>query len=55
MKKSSLKTKNDKIRLGTLSLAGLKKLEETSQRKKDKSKIRTRITLLENKLAKQKK
>tara|TARA_B110000503_G_scaffold31777_1_gene51398 strand:- start:1157 stop:1324 length:168 start_codon:yes stop_codon:yes gene_type:complete len=47
--KSSLRTKNDRIRLGQFSLAGLEELYETTQRNRDKSKIRTRILALKKK------
>lgn len=45
-KNNSLKTKNDRTKLGPLSLTQLTELKEKSARNRDKSKIQTRINVL---------
>jgi hypothetical protein len=44
--RNSLKTKNDKTKLGPLNMNQLIELKEKTSRNKDKSKIQTRINIL---------
>jgi len=45
-KRNSLKTKNDRTKLGPLNMNQLIELKEKASRNKDKSKIQTRINIL---------
>ena len=47
-----MKTKTGKTRLGPLSLTQLQEMLQKSSRPKDKGKIRSRIKILEDRLAK---